>query len=66
MAKKKPTTAPEREDRITDEIIVDCHDEEERAMGWYYYLDEQLEFPFTATCIVKRPSSPCRSRTRSK
>ncbi|MGH1393244.1 MAG: calcium-binding protein [Trichormus sp.] len=35
-----------RENRIQDEIIVDAEDKEERAMGWYYYLDDTLEFPF--------------------
>lgn len=28
-----------RERRITDEIIVDAYDPEEKAMGWYYYLE---------------------------
>ena len=27
-------------------------------MGWCCYLQDQLEFPFTATCIAKRASSP--------
>ena len=48
------------EDRITMEIVVDAHDAEEQAMGWYYYLDEKLEFPFTATCIGERAISPLR------
>lgn len=47
-----------REDRITDEIIVDCYNEEEQAMGWYYYLEDNLDFPFTAKCIFKRQTSP--------
>ena len=37
-----------RQERIDDEIIVDCYDEEEEMMGWYYYLQEKLTFPFTA------------------
>jgi hypothetical protein len=49
---------PEREERITMEIIVDCYNEAEQAMGWYYYLQDKLQFPFTAECIVKRPVSP--------
>jgi hypothetical protein len=49
-----------REQRIRDEIIVDAHDSEEQAMGWYYYLDEKLVFPFTATCIAAREISPLR------
>lgn len=47
-----------REHRIEMEIIVDAYDEEERAMGWYYYLDEKLSFPFLAKCIAKRSTSP--------
>lgn len=49
---------PEREERLHSEIIVDAYGEEEHAMSWYYYLKDQLEFPFTAICIAKRASSP--------
>ena len=42
------------------EIVVDAYDTHERAMGWYYYLQDQLKFPFTATCIAKRAISPLR------
>ena len=58
MAKAKPKRDEERENRIAMEIVVDCYNEHERAMGWCCYLDDQLEFPFTATCIAKRPISP--------
>lgn len=57
---KKLKRDPERERRIVMEIVVDAHDEQERAMGWYYYLQDQLQFPFTAVCIAKRPISPLR------
>ena len=50
----------EREARIHDEILVDAYDASERAMSWYYYLEEKLQFPFTATCISPRPMSPLR------
>jgi len=50
----------ERERRIALEIVVDAYDTHERAMGWYYYLEEQLKFPFTATCTAKRVISPLR------
>ena len=56
----KPEIDPERERRIRDEIVVDAHDEGERAMGWYYYLKDQLQFPFTAVCIARRAISPLR------
>ena len=47
-----------REERIHMEAIVDAYGEEERAMGWYYYLDDKLAFPFRARCIATRRSSP--------
>jgi len=48
----------ERERRIDMEVIVDAHDEEERAMGWFYYLQDNLQVPFTARCRIKRSISP--------
>ena len=48
----------EREERIHMEVIVDANGPEEQVMGWYYYLQDELSFPFTATCAVERPISP--------
>jgi len=48
----------EREKRIDMEVIVDSYNEMERAMGWYYYLQDGLKFQFKARCIVKRATSP--------
>ena len=46
-----------REHRIEMKIIVDAYDEEEQAMGWYYYLDNTLKVPFKAKWLTKeRPS----------
>ncbi len=42
----------EIEDRISMEIIVDCYEPEEVAMGWYYYLESKLNFPFIAASTV--------------
>jgi hypothetical protein len=47
-----------REHRIDMEVIVDAYDEQERAMGWYTYLEDKLAFPFQARCIAGRRSSP--------
>lgn len=47
-----------REHRIDMEIIVDAYHEEERAMGWYYYLEDNLAFQFKAKCTAKRSVSP--------
>ncbi|MCI5130697.1 MAG: calcium-binding protein [Candidatus Electrothrix sp. EH2] len=48
----------EREHRLDYEVVVDAYDSEERAMGWFYYLAEQCEFPFQARCIEERSISP--------
>ena len=48
----------ERENRIADEIVVDAYGTEEQAMGWYYYLEEAITFPFYAKCISERAISP--------
>jgi hypothetical protein len=29
-------------------------------MGWFYYLEERLKFPFKARCKSKREISPLR------
>ena len=47
-----------REKRIDMEILVDAHDEEERAMGWYYYLADTMTFPFNARSIQEHHKSP--------
>ena len=39
-----------REYRIAMEAIVDAYGPEEQAMGWYYYLDDKIQFPFEACC----------------
>ncbi len=48
----------EREDRIAFDVIPDCHDAEEVAMGWYYYVGENARFPFKARCIKEQNGSP--------
>jgi hypothetical protein len=55
LSKKK---IAEIEDRITMEIVVDAYGAEEQAMGWYYYLEGKLTFPFKAKCIEERAISP--------
>ena len=47
-----------REERIQNEIIVDCYNESERFSGWYCYLEEKLKFPFSALCVATSPVSP--------
>jgi Calcium binding len=47
-----------REERIMMEVVVDAYGAEEQAMGWYYYLADNLNFPFKARCIAGRGTSP--------
>ena len=50
-----------REERITMEIIVDAYGPEERALSWYYYLEEQISCAsrsISARCIRERAISP--------
>ena len=58
MAKGRPKKDEEREERIAMDAVVDCYNETERAMGWYYYLDDRIRCPFKARVTVKRPISP--------
>lgn len=58
MAKAKKSEDAEREQRITMEIVVDAYDAEEQIMGWYCYLQDTLQFPFSAICTSKRRISP--------
>ena len=50
----------EREHRIAMEAVVDAYGPEEQALGWYYYLEGQLHFPFDAICVRERSISPLR------
>ena len=47
-----------REHRITMEAVVDAYNEQERAIGWYYYLDMKINFPFLARSAARRSTSP--------
>ena len=57
---KRRSRDEEREQRITMEIVVDAYTAEEQAMGWYYSLEDRLDFPFVARCIAERSISPLR------
>jgi hypothetical protein len=47
-----------REERIFMEVVADANGPEEQAMGWYYYLDDKISFPFSAECIAVNKCSP--------
>ena len=50
----------EREERISNEAVVDAYGPEEQALGWYYHLEMKMLFPFRARCSVERLISPLR------
>jgi hypothetical protein len=50
----------DREYRISMEAIVDAYGPEEQALGWYYYLEGKIRFPFDAKCVRERSISPLR------
>jgi len=54
----KPKRDRVREERIHNEAVVDAYGPEEQAMGWYYYLESKIRFPFQAKCIVAKVVSP--------
>jgi hypothetical protein len=56
MSKIEPDD--DREHRISMEAIVDAYGPEEQALGWYYYLEEKISFPFAAKCVRERSISP--------
>jgi hypothetical protein len=39
---------------------VDTYGPEEQALGWYYYLENKMRFPFQARCFVAKVVSPLR------
>ena len=38
---------------------MDAYGPEEQAMGWYYYLEDKIRFPFKAKCVISKVISPC-------
>ena len=55
-----------RDECIYMEAIVDAHDSEERALGWYYYLEDKITFPFDAECIAADKRTPLEPGERVK
>ncbi|MHB8844406.1 MAG: calcium-binding protein [Nitrospirota bacterium] len=64
QARKGKKNEPAREERISQEIVVDAYGAQEQAMGWYCYLEGSLEFPFGATCVKRRAISPLKLKER--
>lgn len=49
-----------REERIREEVTVDCYGSEEVMVGWLTYLQDNLACPFQAECIKEMKISPLR------
>ena len=49
-----------REERIHNEVIIDGYGPEEQALGWYYYLENKIQFPFSARSMTAKVVSPLR------
>ncbi len=41
-------------ERLHNEILVDCRDEYEQNMSWFYYAEEHIQFPFSADIRLKK------------
>jgi hypothetical protein len=54
----KPKKDPRSEDRIHNEVNVDTYGPEEQALGWYYYPENKMRFPFQAKCLAAKVVSP--------
>ena len=47
-------TKEEIQHKIDYEIVVDCYDDYEVAVGWITTMNDDIEFPFTATAALKK------------
>jgi Calcium binding len=50
-----------REERIMMEVVVDAYGAEEQAIGWYYYLVDNLNFPLRPAASPGAPGQRVRS-----
>ena len=46
-------TPKEIQHKIHYEILVDCYDDYEVNMSWFYFFQDELEFPFEAELMMK-------------
>lgn len=46
----------EREERIQNEIIVDCYGDYEIKASWHTHMEDNLHFPFKADILLKKRS----------
>jgi Calcium binding len=56
-------TKEEIQHKIDYEIIVDCYDDYEVAVGWITTMNDEIDFPFTATAELKRKDGSVEHKT---
>ncbi|MDZ7899427.1 MAG: calcium-binding protein [Arcicella sp.] len=56
-------TQEEIQDKIDYEIVVDCYDDYEVAIGWLTTMGEEIVFPFTATAELKKKDGSTEHKT---
>jgi len=44
----------EFEEKIFEEIVIDCNDEYDQNMSWFYYVQDEIEFPFIAYIELRK------------
>ncbi len=52
----------EYDEKLYDEILVDCRDEYEQNMSWFYYAQDEMEFPFEAQIELRKRKGGKQSR----
>lgn len=56
-------TKEEIQYKIDYEIVVDCYDDYEIAVGWITTMNDDIEFPFTAMAQLKRKDGSIEQKT---
>lgn len=46
-------TKAEMQHKISYQIIVDCYEDHEVNMGWFYFFQDEVNYPFEAEITVK-------------
>ena len=47
-------TKEEIQERIDNEVIVDCYNDIEIRLGWFTHMENWLQFPFSAFTEIKK------------
>lgn len=56
-------TQQEIQHKIDYEIVVDCYDDYEVAVGWVTTMNDEIDFPFSATAALKKKDGSLEQKT---